>query len=171
MDHKTARARNKKIVAEHLSTGEIVPIAEEWGITPERVRQILRAAGVTVAQSRRARRRLVPCRCCGELFETYPSEAERGRAFINREHYERWRSRTAGTSTPSSKMGPDGHYWVTDPASGRRMRYERYIAQRKLGRSLERTERVTLRDGDPANLDEANILIRQGDRLVALAEF
>lgn len=151
--------RTEEWVRMHLEEGlSFRAIGRRWGVSGERVRQVVRAAGITPAASNLATTRPWTCGGCGEVWRVplgwrkrYHSQACMAAA--------RERAREEEPARWHHARHRDGHWWVTDRQTKRTMRAARYLAQVDLGRELDRNEWVTLRDGDPDNLDPSNILV------------
>ena len=161
--------RNHRI-AERVLDGETMDaIGLDYGITRERVRQIAKKFGVTGEDGRAARMVEWTCEVCGksELRNlsrwngAKPASAKTCGATECVSVVHRGPRSDGSIVLPdgrSAQRNPDGHWWTT-PRDRRpnRVRAERHIAELLLGRRLRRNEWVVLIDGDPDNLDPANI--------------
>ena len=146
--------RDERILLAHKGGEGFAAIARTHGISAERVRQIVRRSGVTPQESRDFRLRDWTCGECGEKHRTLHPRQFCGSAC-------EIKARVA-TFDPLEAMRynrHDGHYWLRVPGTSKKMRVERYLAQKREGRELRRDEWVVLLDGDPTNLDLENIVV------------
>jgi hypothetical protein len=146
----------------------LASVGDLFGVSRERVRQIVRRAGVTVEQSAALRDKSVEWSCldCGKTETRPPSRAE----CVRCQDCDWERRRIGPDGQPSRGRGLDGHWWCRDPRTGKRMRFERYLAQEQLGRVLRSDEYVTLIDRDPDNVDPTNIVVTDA-RTLALRRY
>jgi len=153
--------RNEEIVRRHLDGEFMSALGREYGITRERVRQIVRRAGVTREESLDARRQDWTCGTCGKKERRRESDAARG--YCSPECAAVARRIGEGPRSPAFEH-PDGHLWTYDRRLGRNIRYARSVAGEKFreahGRELERTEWVGHIDRDPKNCDLENLVVR-----------
>lgn len=152
--------RNATIAARCRRGETLQAVANDYGITRERVRQIARQHGTTAQEQRAARLVAWECLGCGKQERRIASLVRR--FCCNRECHKVWVRRVRPITPETCSRGADGHWWTTDPFLPRpstNCRAERAIAQRTLGRRLERNEWVALADGNPDNLDPSNILL------------
>jgi hypothetical protein len=154
------------MVARHLSGETMTQIANDYGISRERVRQVVRAVGCTPDQTKESKWVTVNCGQCGAPkrlkrgFVSYYQRNGRENFFCNKVCAGIAR-RKGPEQGYSIQMGADGHWWTRDqycpPGKNRMCRLERYIMQEMMGRPLHRNEWVHLKDGDPNNVSPENL--------------
>jgi hypothetical protein len=139
-----------------------VDVAGMFFLSRERVRQILRAAGVGPETSRRNlhEHAKVEWRCsvCGVPEKVLPGEL--GRSTCGEQSCIQGAMRGGPDGEPARHWNRAQQRWtVRDPETGKSMRLERYLMQQHLGRPLRSDEWVVLKDGDPHNVSLDNIEI------------
>jgi hypothetical protein len=156
-------------MAERVRAGETMDaIAADYGLTRERVRQLVKRHGVTGEDGKRVRRRkrtaerTRDCEACGKTFVADVPE----RRFCS---YSCAAQANRGPRVEHAREGPGGYsmtrhptgHWVQQRPDipGRSIRVERAMVELALGRRLKRTEWVLLLDRDPDNLNPSNIAV------------
>lgn len=81
----TREKRDAEIIDRHLAGERMNEIGRSYGITRERVRQIVRIAGVTPEESRAAYHRscmvTATCKGCGEIFERHYVDLRKSKGY------------------------------------------------------------------------------------------
>lgn len=162
--------RNAEFVRLHVEERlTLTAIGERFGISRERVRQIVRKHGVAVAVTTAVRSESAgvdfTCPVCEVTTRMGAFRASR-RLYCSRDCY----SIDRNAAGPATYRHPDGHVWLSAP--GRRtMRAERYIAELHIGRPVTHDECVILRDDDVENWSEPdNIAIVTWKQLMAVRD-
>jgi hypothetical protein len=155
-------------MAERVRAGETMDaIAADYGLTRERVRQLVKRHGVTGENGKRVRRRkrkaerTRDCEACGKTFVADSPE----RRFCSQKcvgdgkRGPRVDSAREGPGGYSMTRHPSGHWLMRRPGTSSTARAERVMVEQALGRRLKHTEWVLLLDRDPDNLDPSNIAV------------
>jgi hypothetical protein len=155
-------------MAERARAGEtFAAIAKDYGISAERVRQIVKRLGVSgkdgqaVRKQRAVRDRTKACAECGTPF----SSRAKGARYCSRVcqflglRGPRTETSRVGPDGYAMSRAPDGHWMMRNRERARAVRVERYMFERGLGRPLKHTEWVRLLDRDPDNLSPENIAL------------
>lgn len=160
VDHN--EARRKDMMVRYLDNETMEEIGQFYGITRERVRQILGPDFIRAAKvGRKARVRWV-CQQCGTVKKVNKTAA--ARLYCSRE------CSAIAARCPSEdyphipvalrRNSMDNRLWVRDPETGKHMRAIRYLAQKNAGRELKRTEFAYPKDGNWDNLTPENAGVR-----------
>lgn len=142
-------------------------IGKRIGVCRERVRQIANIIIPIEVRKKAARDRvlvMVQCGQCGKEDEV-KKWVMLGRKipwFCCKGHMIQW---MAWNHNYSRIKAPDGHWWQRNPYSRTNTRVERFIACRRLNRRLARNEWVRLKDGNPDNLSDDNIVIMSAEEV------